>query len=76
LSFGHFDFDPGPLRRPLALVDRIQSFRDQALETKLLRDPDQVLCGAKKFLRDPDIVGRFLVLTDNCKNSDVPVVPS
>jgi hypothetical protein len=41
-------------------LDRIQSLCDQTLEAKLLCDPDQVLCAAKRFLREPDIVGRFL----------------
>jgi hypothetical protein len=59
LSFGQLDYDPGTTSTA-AFVDRIQSFRDQALEAKLLGHPDQLLSAATKFLREPDIVGDFL----------------
>jgi hypothetical protein len=58
LRLGNFDLNPDA-STPAAFVDRIQSFRDQALKAKLLGHPEQVLVRALQPFRDPDIWRRF-----------------
>jgi hypothetical protein len=52
------EFDPGAAE-PTALVDRISSFGDQPLEPELLSDPGQLMLGAAKLVRKPDILRSF-----------------
>jgi len=59
LRLGDLEFDPGTAT-PAAFVERIWSFGDQSLETKLLRDPEQLIFGAAELIRKPDIFGQFL----------------
>jgi hypothetical protein len=54
LGQSQLDLDPGTTA-PAAFVKRMFSFRDQALAAELLRDPEQLLLGAAKLVREPNI---------------------
>jgi hypothetical protein len=59
LRLGDLEFDPGTAT-PAAFVNRISFFGDQALEAELLCDSEQIIFTAAEFVRELDILGRFL----------------